>query len=179
MAVRSVLQGENYGEGHERACEGLAIARAKSGLTRPLWVFTVVRNPFAWLSSLYRFSVSLPEHPLHPLLRDRDFSWFLFWYVNEAVHIPPTFGFNRYQRLVDFIRDDEGNEVVDYVAKLENIKQDWPVIADRTCAARVLPLVNETKLKELPSYRDRYSKVERQLVEAFFEEDLERFGYEF
>lgn len=79
--------------------------------------------------------------------------------------------------MFDWLSDENGEIIVDYVGKFENIQEDW----DKICkyigiANQKLPHLNKTKRK---SYQEYYSPGTKQIVYERFGKIIELYGYKF
>ena len=48
------------------------------------WKFAIVRNPFSWLVSTYKYIKYHPGHNFNMLVRDMSYYEFLQWYVKRS-----------------------------------------------------------------------------------------------
>lgn len=76
-------------------------------------------------------------------------------------------------RWIDYEVDGE-LKTSDYVLRDISIEDDFQKIQEYFCSNIPLELP-----KKLPSYKNRYSKKTRDIVNNLFKEDIDRFGYEF
>ena len=80
----------------------------------------------------------------------------------------------------EYLTDDNGKVLVDFVGRYENLAQDfYEVVGTIGVPLMILPKRNITKDKVHDSYRECYSPTSRHLVERKYKRDLEHFGYEF
>tara|TARA_Y100000034_G_scaffold135420_1_gene207269 strand:+ start:328 stop:876 length:549 start_codon:yes stop_codon:yes gene_type:complete len=128
--------------------------------------FGFVRNPWDRAWSLYRNR------------RNRhgksSFEAFIKWhnYATDAC-INPTQ--KKYQ--LDFLTDESGNVVVDYIGKFENLQKDFDIICDKIgIPRRKLPHMNKTGQK---NYTKFYNNEMREIIAQRFIKDIEYFEYEF
>lgn len=77
----------------------------------------------------------------------------------------------------DWIADEDGNVLLDYVGKFETLQDSWDIICARigTPPAR-LPHLNRT---DRTHYRDYYTDETREQVARRFARTIEAFGYSF
>lgn len=68
--------------------------------------------------------------------------------------------------------------MIDHFLKLENIEQDWKIVQEITKSPYNLGLHNRTVFRG-QDYKDAHTVVTKRIVEKYYEEDLETFGYKF
>jgi hypothetical protein len=142
--------------------------------------FAFVRNPWERLSSAFHFLKSggmtpkdrrWAESHLAPF-PDLD-AFVRGWVTPSSVlsgrHLKPQ---HRY------ICDPRGNVQVDFVARFENLHEDFSTIAQRIGSVARLGHLNRTPGKKR-DYRDDYSAETRRIVAEVYRRDIEVFGYEF
>jgi hypothetical protein len=128
--------------------------------------FAIVRNPWDWQVSLYHYMRKERTHHQHSLARQfANFEEYIEWRCSEDV---------RYQ--LDFVDSPAGDQLVDYVGKLETIDQDFAYICNRLGIEAELPRLN---VSNTTPWRSFYNTRTRNLVSDAFLPDIERFGYRF
>lgn len=129
--------------------------------------FAVVRNPWDWNVSLYKYMLKSKDHHQHEAVKKmKGFDEF----IRVKCTMPHT-----YQR--DFICSESGEKLVDYIARFENINEEFQVICKKIgVQAKRLPHLN---ISNTTHYREYYTDETRELVRVFFKPDIELFGYEF
>ncbi len=131
--------------------------------------FAFVRNPFDWTVSRYLYICQAKGHPLHQRVSAMDFGEFVEMDVAESDYTQS-----------DFVCDEGGNIMVDYVARFENIEAEIATIAEKLQLSPLeLPHANPSKARKGKSYRDYYTAVSKELIARKFQGDLDTFGYEF
>ena len=133
--------------------------------------FAIVRNPWDWQVSLYKYMRKKyaikksreARKKLEPAMG--TFDEYIRWRCSEEV---------RFQK--DFIYSKEGELLVDFVGKYENLDKGFETICTRIGVNASLPKLNVSNTKPYQSY---YTHETRQLVADTFRADIERFGYEF
>ncbi len=127
--------------------------------------FSFVRNPWDWQVSLYHFARQYEQHHQRELTLKMSFEEYIHWRVTEDKHLQK-----------EFMYDAQGNCLVDYIGKMENIDEDFKQITQRIGINATLPHSNKSKHKP---YQDYYNDETRNLVAEHFKEDIELFGYTF
>lgn len=134
-------------------------------LFNSLFSFAFVRNPWDWNVSRYHYISQSFHHPKCKIVRKMTFEQFLRWIVN-----------NSHATQKSFITDMEGNIIIDFVGKFENIKEDFAYICERLGIDEELPHRNPSDHQH---YRQYYNERTASFVEYHFKEDIRLFDYEF
>lgn len=134
-----------------------------------IFKYTIVRNPWERVVSAYHY---LKERRF---LNDNDFRIFIEKIGNgelDSYHIRVK------QHLVPQIPmfSINGESVVNFIGRLENIKEDWKYIANQINCTEVLPHKNKSNHKH---YRRYYTKKSKKIVERIYAEDIETLNYNF
>lgn len=150
--------------------------------------FSIVRNPFDLLVSLYfyKFQLMEPIKKFIPFINaknlkehKKNFSKFLnnlhfFKLINNK---PKSYSFYKIKN----------NYVCDYLIKYENLKEDIEYVC-KQCNIKNYNLINlknhrsdtkPEKFKYKNMYRDMYNDKTKELVYNFYKEDFEKFDYKF
>ena len=128
--------------------------------------FSFVRNPWDWQVSLYKFGLTYETHHQRDLISSfGSFDEYLEWRINEDKHLQK-----------DFLADESGNLLVDYVGKIENINQDFSFICEKIGIQAELPHLNKSPHDHYTSY---YNPHTISMVAEAFAEDIECFDYRF
>lgn len=127
--------------------------------------FSFVRNPWDWQVSLYHYMREQKDHRQHQLVMSQTFEEYIHWRVENDLKLQKQ-----------FMYDDKGNCLVDFIGKMETINEDFKKITDRIGINAVLPHSNKSKHKH---YQELYNAETKALVAKYFYEDIELFGYDF
>lgn len=129
--------------------------------------FAFVRNPWDWQVSLYHFALDDDSHAQHQLTRSLgSFEKYLEWRVD---------GHYRLQK--DFVVDDDGELIVDFVGRYETLARDFAEICDHLGIDG--PRLPHHRSSAHRDYRTYYTPATAALVAEAFREDIEFFGYQF
>lgn len=139
-----------------------------------LFKFTVVRNP--WDLQVSSFHHLKREHPerVAGLARFEDFL---------AAKFDPERPYDylldiSQERQSDYLVDLRGQLIVDFVARYENLHDDFTEICRRIGIPRP-ELPHHRKAESRKRYQDYYTDASAGLVAHHYAADIERFGYEF
>jgi len=128
--------------------------------------FAIVRNPWDWQVSIYHYMLKSENHHQHNLAKSfGNFDAYIRWRCAEEV---------RFQK--DFIYSEDGELLVDFVGRFENIDTDFKKICSRIGISATLPKLNVSNT--IP-YQQFYNDETRELVRRTFDVDISLFGYEF
>lgn len=86
--------------------------------------FSVVRNPYTWLRSIYKYSGTYNTHPFYRISSNYTFNDFCLWYMskeNELNNNPKLNG--RIQRQTDYVYVN-GERWVENILHQETLEQD-------------------------------------------------------
>ena len=136
-----------------------------------LATFSIVRHPYAKVSSHYRYRVKKNKTGLGDGRLDLN-AWVLETYRdrNPAYYNNPLM----FAPCLTWLTDEAGDIMVDHVARLETIDTDWPEIQRLIGVEAALPQVNKP-----PSARgEPLSPEAREAIRRAFALDFEAFGYD-
>lgn len=145
------------------------------GVLDPAWATGRLQHPDFLIVSAVRNPFDRAVSGWHYLPQLRSLS------LVDALRNPPAEGhdyrhFTRTQSAT--IVDRSGRLVVDVLLRFETLQQDYDALCHRIGRApAILPVVNPTERRR--GYGSYYDEESRALAEALFQEDLDRFGYEF
>lgn len=134
--------------------------------------FSTVHNPWARAVSLYFRKEGKPPSEI------MDFESFCdqhFYASDTCKH--PTLHRNQY----DWLCDESGKPLMDYVGKLESISEALEEIARRTNNRLGLKFQheNQNQRSQASSYRDLYNERTKKIIASRFEKDIDYFKYTF
>jgi len=131
--------------------------------------FAIVRNPWDWQVSLYNYALTNINHYQHDLVKGLgSFNEYIGWRCSEEV---------RFQK--DFIYSVDGELLVDFVGKFENINADFDTICSRIGVSASLPKLNVSNVSNVKPYQQYYNENTRELLRRTFAADILLFGYDF
>ena len=148
----------------------------KEDLWNKLFTFTIVRNPWDRMVSLYFYRLLKGQLP-----SDLDFRDYIIqlksprYKLAKSMHSRPTY----YYGSSEYILDEKDNVIVDFIGKYENREEALQVISKRIdCPMRSELCLQKAKPPDL-HYSRFYDNETRKLVADVFAKDIELFGYEF
>ena len=132
--------------------------------------FAVVRNPWDRMVSLY-FYDRLSRNPRKVGVKSEGFSFDAF---HEYIRTLPAL---HRQDQYEFIADEEGELLVDFIGRFENLEKDFQSICKEFSGSeRCLPYTNTSRHAHYSAY---YTEEIMKTVEQLFARDIEMFGYQF
>jgi len=137
------------------------------------FTFAFVRNPWDRVVSHYHYRVETNQTGLGT--QTTSFTEWVFRaygardpiYCDHARFFMPQ---------SNWIVDDKGQLLVDFVGRFETIEKDFGVVCERLGRTATLPHIKKSKHDH---YRSYYNDATKQIVEKRFLADIERFGYRF
>ena len=133
--------------------------------------FCFVRNPWAWQVSLYHYVLKTPSHAQHQQFKDfQNFDNYITWRCNGNMQLQK-----------DYLVDKQGQQIVKFIGRMENIQQDFRAICEKVglaslCLPHLNRSVDQSKSKSYQSFYD--AKAQTMLAEAF-KADIEFLQYDF
>jgi len=96
--------------------------------------------------------------------------------INQNTPWPCTHS-KRMSNQLDWITDENGNIIVDYIMRLENLQKDIDIVCDKIgIAKKQLPHINRSNHKH---YTEYYDDETREIIAEKYARDIEYFGYKF
>lgn len=141
---------------------------------RDAFKFSVVRNPYSHIVSLYRYIRNSKIHNYHDVVMSQNFYQYLHWYI-ESMDFDRPYGANKHQFMHQFL-DNEMN----YIARLEHIDLDMKTIFKKVgLPLAKVPMVNRFNDKLRIPWRNYFMNDTRciDFVKEHFAEDFNKFGY--
>lgn len=151
----------NFPKKHAKASEYLDYFGAKK--YNKFFKFTFSRNPFDIQVSYFHFMKERKKHWQHEIVKDMSFDEYILWRCKEDRQLQKN-----------FVVDSEGNIIVDFIGKLENINQDLNTVAQKLNLNYQLKHINSSSHKQ---YQEYYNKKTEDLIIDHFYEDFELFDY--
>lgn len=178
MAAKEFMGGHVDAKDVKRALS----RKGKADFFEDAFKFTFVRNPFDWLVSLYHHMKSSGEgYRQAPVKKQNmDFHQALRYIILDLMQRDKKAGTNKYQSQYEFVTDENGLLLVDYLGRFEDLDFHVQEIC-RTLDIPYegVPLVNIGADRGGRDYHDYYTTDDIAIVEEHLGNDLEFFGYEF
>ena len=83
-----------------------------------------------------------------------------------------------FENQYNFIYDNNGNNILDFVGRFENLQDDFNTVLQKINFQGDTILPTKHKTDHL-SYRDFYDEQTKDIVEQLYKKDIETFNYEF
>jgi len=174
--------------GHNTIQHYLALVEKERRDPSEYFKFTIVRNPWDKVVSFYHYHKKR-KWELFPWTLDNepDFNTFiqrLFVDDGGALAVDVFRGRSgesthhlRLSNSLDWISDEDGNVLVDFIGRVENLQLDFNEICDRIgIKRRQLSHVNRSPHKP---YHEYYNDISKDIVAERFQKDIDFFDYRF
>jgi len=137
-----------------------------------IFKFTIIRNPFdRVLSAFYFLQKGNQGYKIKP---DIDFNeWIKNVFKVKGV------SFNNHFKHMHPKLLYEDKIWVDYIARIENIENDWKVISEKCDLPNTFPRKNISKKKDGKNRYDYYNDESIEIVSKIYKKDLELLNYEY
>lgn len=153
--------------------------------------FCFVRNPFERFISLYNYA-RMEESYYHSSIdpekakygKHQDYDLLKKATLEEAVDlllnnklVHDNF-WNHWKPQADWVEDEQGNFIADYIGRVEDIRVDFQNICRilHLGSAKALPFLNTSQANK-KDYRNLINTATRQKLENYYKRDLDLFGY--
>lgn len=145
---------------------------------KKIFTFTIVRNPWERIYSLYEYRKKVKRIPED--LSFRGYVMELDRIVTSGVFAKTLFRYppHRYGAS-DFITDNDDQVIVDFVAKFENREHDLKLISERLGIANLGQLKVQSAASDAKKYLHYYDPETIKVIEKIYAKDIDLFGYEF
>jgi hypothetical protein len=131
------------------------------------FTFGIVRNPWDWQVSLYHYGLESTLHPQRKLFQQLgNFENYIHWRCENDVRLQK-----------DFLYDEHGKLLVNFVGRFENLKEDFKYICSNLNLMADLDWTNRSDRRK--AYQSYYTRDTADLVRKTFAPDIELFGYSF
>lgn len=135
----------------------------------PVFIFTLVRNPWDRMISLYRWAQKQGFlHPMVQAAQDLSFEGFLADAAMQSLL--------RRDRAIDYVTDREGQVCCDAFVRLENLATDLAPVEDHLGFRLAMP---KPKRSGQARMSQSYTAETKAIVAELFADDIQRFGYSF
>jgi len=135
--------------------------------------FAFVRNPWSRVASQYFYRVKTHQTNLgtNPIP-------FQEWVARAYEERDPQFRENErmFQPQVDWISDEAGNFLVDFIGRFEQLERDFTVVCSHLGRTASLPHAKKSFSRD---HQDVYDERTAQIIAEAFAPDIEAFGYDF
>jgi len=150
------------------------IARVGKQNWNASYKFTVVRNPWDKVVSLYEYRRKKNKTQI----ASRSITFTEWVELTHGENRNPFYYDNvkSFQAQVEWLKDDDDHITIDFVARFETLRADFEQIRDAIGTRADLPHLNAGSRK---SYKDYYTDETREIIARWYHEDIEVFAYTF
>jgi chondroitin 4-sulfotransferase 11 len=171
-----------YGK-HLRHFSAQEINRYAKREFQSLFSFGIVRNPWARVLSAYRFakightgSMGIKHPEQYEIPEFESFERFLTEWLSEKDPLKIDLVFQPQSK---FVCDQQGDIMLDYIGRLENLTEVENDLSDRLEQKIIFPRLNSTS-NESDDYQSAYKSQDmRDIVGNAYAADIQTFGYSF
>lgn len=168
--------------GHLTYCEYTKVFDRHRVDLNAMYVFSVVRNPWAWHVSWFHYlkqdlgrgQSGMPTEV--ELFQDYDFTDYLRWLADDDAPTSPTRYIRKQQ--IDYLTDETGRIAVDRVLRQEHLAEDLQQMASELDLA-VTVGDRRANASAHGHYRDYYDDFGIDLIARRHRDDIATFGYTF
>lgn len=156
-------------------------ARKQDAFFNSCFKFTFIRNPFDWVVSNYFYIRRGKKHKYYPQAIAFDFPKFCRFWVDVGMNDPRPYGANKIMTFKQFIHNERGQRIVDFVGRLETMQEDFDTICDKIhLLPQILKYLNAGvgRNRKL-DYKQYYNAEAKQIITKAYQEDLDYFDYSF
>ena len=151
------------------------IKRNLLGVWDDYFKFTFVRNPWDRMVSFFNYQKKVVHKKEKYGIE--HFSYEKYKKSTEHGDFSLWLGEHRTMSFLNFLSDDSGNLMMDFIGKVENLQEDFNIVCDKIKIPRQqLPHINKTKHKHYTEYYDEETK---SIVAEKCKKDIEYFNYKF
>ncbi len=170
-----------------RDTKGCMINRGQEALWNQSFKFTFIRNPFDWMVSTYMYHhrtrgyTEGQKKAYFDCVEHMNFHEFVKWYTENAMKERVAIGGNKCITLNEFVYDADGNCLLDFVGRYENMYHDWMHVCSKLSifSNTPLPIINAGAQRAGQDYHSFYNHESHEIVSRVFAKDLELFKYQF
>lgn len=132
-------------------------------------VFSVVRNPYDWMFSIFQYALFHSLHPFHSYCIKNNFDNFVHWYIENMSILSEKVN-GKLQSQTEYLSDEKGIQVK-YIFKMENLQEE---INNSGIFNNKIKL---GKHNLTPYTKSEISKSAKEAINARFKEDFLNFNY--
>lgn len=174
---------------HRNLKDMLSICEKNNINTKDLYIFTIVRNPWERMVSMYFFyhssNYNSPEFFSGNLEIDNDFNKWIEWIYSDKfdrkrVHSAVNIFNYCFSNQLNWLKDDTGKIINNNkIIRFENMKTELPELFIKTMKLKKINLLKKVHPTKHSHYSTYYNDTTRELVAKHYSEDIKYFNYKF
>lgn len=139
-----------------------------------LFTFSIVRNPWDRMISIFRYRKAVGE-----IDQETSYSEYLELFFRKPDDPKSPYHYHGYYyQAIDYLVDEFGEIMVDYIGRFENREKDLEILRKK-CGCPQLGLLNTQCSPIEQAYSSYYNQETQDMVSAICKKDIEVFGYQF
>lgn len=162
------------------------------------FTFSFVRNPWARAVSQYFYTMKIRDDLRELLNLPSQATFTEYVHTLEKVHFNPhSFINSRYkilrklpftiypvlhiqwERQYTFVKDSLGEDMVDFIGRFENLRQDFQHVCKKIGLQASLPHRDQGVKRQKIHYSSYYTSTTQKIISNIYAKDIELFEYEF
>ena len=129
--------------------------------------FAIVRNPFSWQVSQYKFMMSNPKLPHHKFIRDLNFNEYIKWRCARQNKVTQT----------SYLSSIENTFKISKLIKIEDLNNEWVNILKWIDIPYVELAHKNVTQEDDQEYKKFYDNESSEILINNFREDFKNFNY--
>lgn len=176
--------------GFHRSLQNMLTICKKNNINKEdLYIFTIVRNPWERMLSMYLFyhssNYNSPEFFSGNHEIDNDFNNWITWIYSSQfdrtrIHSAVNIFDYCFSNQLNWLKDSSGEIInINKIIRFENMKTELPELFIKTMKLKKINLLKKVHPTKHEHYSKYYNDTTRELVAQHYAEDIKKFDYKF